>query len=119
MQIITTSYWQKPIPFRQFDWIATVDQGEPGTPYGNGCYQLEAIQDLLIELNRDEKNTDEDYEAPCPHCGGEKTITVRHSLWGSPSCPEPYEDITCPTCEGHGFLSGTPEELLTYYSELL
>lgn len=47
---IRTIYWAKPIPDRQFDWTAwLLDKGEEGVT-GRGSTELEAIEDLLIEL---------------------------------------------------------------------
>lgn len=42
---ITTSYWAKPIPPRQFDWCAVFDFDDEG-PAGYGATEAEAIQDL-------------------------------------------------------------------------
>ncbi len=48
---VRTSYWAKPIPFRQFDWQATYDGDEPNDKgqmaVGYGYTETEAIADLL------------------------------------------------------------------------
>ena len=44
---INTNYWAKPIPPRQFDWVATFDGYEPGGPVGYGRTEQDAIDDLL------------------------------------------------------------------------
>jgi hypothetical protein len=46
-RIIRTTQWTKPIPLRQFDWIATAEDYEPGDPLGSGATQQEAIDDLV------------------------------------------------------------------------
>jgi hypothetical protein len=43
---IVTSNIFPPIPQRQFDWIATLDDYEPGAPQGFGRTEEEAIADL-------------------------------------------------------------------------
>ena len=40
----------KPIPVRQFDWVATEDGYEPGRPLGFGETEQEAVDDLLEQL---------------------------------------------------------------------
>jgi hypothetical protein len=50
---IETEYRPKPIPFRGFDWIA-IDAGSfdgPGSPYGHGATEQEAIDELLEQLD--------------------------------------------------------------------
>ena len=49
---ITTSYDPKPIPVRDFDWIATDDNYEPGCPIGYGKTETEAVADLLEQLEK-------------------------------------------------------------------
>lgn len=39
-----------PIPIRDYDWQATLDGYEPGDPIGEGATALEAIADLLQEI---------------------------------------------------------------------
>lgn len=50
---ITTSYWPKPIPMRQFDWSAVDDDtyDGPGSPIGYGRNEAEAIADLKEQLD--------------------------------------------------------------------
>jgi len=112
MNKITTEYWAKPIPLRQFDWIASVS-GWEGKPSGNGQYELDAIDDLLTVLSDSETISQESFTLECVTCLGTKQIEVKHRLYGSPSCPEPWEDIPCPTCSARGILEGTPEDLLS------
>lgn len=54
---INTNYWQKPIPFRFFDWAATYDGDEPnelgGMDVGFGQTEAEAIADLIDNYPRD------------------------------------------------------------------
>ena len=50
---IKTEYWAKPIPPRQFDWIAVDDNYEPGGPIGHGRTEQEAIDDLKEQVEAD------------------------------------------------------------------
>jgi len=63
---VNTEYWAKPIPLRQFDWIASYDDDEPdddgNMARGYGRTEQEAIVDLLCSHPRDESE-------PCGHCG--------------------------------------------------
>lgn len=34
----------------------------------------------------------------CPTCDGLGRIEVQHPSWGARWCPEPYIEVTCPTC---------------------
>lgn len=44
-----------PIPCRKFDWCAyDADSYEPGRPLGWGATKLEAIEDLLLEMEEAE-----------------------------------------------------------------
>jgi hypothetical protein len=45
-----TYYDPKPIPIRQFDWIATCDDYDAGDPIGYGRTEREAKDDLLEKL---------------------------------------------------------------------
>ncbi len=51
MRRIKTSFWEKPMPVRQFDWIAWFDDDEPDDNgnmcIGYGATEAEAITDLL------------------------------------------------------------------------
>ena len=47
---IETHYDPKPIPIRQFDWVATEDGYEPGRPIGYGKTEAEAVKDLREQL---------------------------------------------------------------------
>lgn len=47
---ITTHYWMKPIPMRQFDWEAISSNYDPGDPIGYGATEQEAIADLLEQM---------------------------------------------------------------------
>lgn len=54
---IKTDYRPKPIPPRDFDWMAWLDDQEESGPYGYGPTEEAAIEDLLIELeSRSELN---------------------------------------------------------------
>lgn len=44
---IVTEYWAKPIPPRQFDWVAHYDDPEGSTAYG--ATEQEAIDNLLTD----------------------------------------------------------------------
>jgi len=49
---ITTEYWAKPIPVRDFDWFA-IDSDTfdgPGCPIGSGATEEGAIAELLSRL---------------------------------------------------------------------
>jgi hypothetical protein len=52
---IITDYWQKPIPPREFDWSAVLDNYEGGDPVGFGATEQEAINDLLQWYEDDEQ----------------------------------------------------------------
>ena len=47
-----------PIPIRSFDWMATYDNYEPGSPIGYGATEQEAIADLVENFpdESDERN---------------------------------------------------------------
>jgi hypothetical protein len=47
---IVTNYWPKPIPVRQFDWSATTEDYDLGSPIGYGRTEAEAINDLKNQL---------------------------------------------------------------------
>lgn len=47
---VRTNHWLKPIPLRQFDWEAVMDNYEPGCPIGYGRTEQEAIDDLLEQI---------------------------------------------------------------------
>ena len=49
-QKIIASFWMKPIPRREFDWTATLDNYEPGDPVGCGASEAEAVADLTEKL---------------------------------------------------------------------
>lgn len=54
---IKTSFWAKPIPYRQFDWSAIDDDTyDAGCPIGYGKTEADAVYDLLLKLEdkRDE-----------------------------------------------------------------
>jgi hypothetical protein len=57
--IIRTHGWAKPIPIRDFDWCATLDDydGAPDAgpqPIGYGATEEAAIADLKMQLEEDE-----------------------------------------------------------------
>lgn len=80
MPTIRTEYWAKPIPLRQFDWIATYDSDEPddngNMRSGEGRTEEEAIADLLTN-----------YPPQCVDCHGTGGI---------------FPGVSCATCEGSG-----------------
>jgi hypothetical protein len=39
--------WRMPIRLRQFDWIATAEDYEPGDPIGSGATKQAAVDDLI------------------------------------------------------------------------
>lgn len=55
---ISVTYDPKPIPLRQFDWCATLDDYEPGDPMGFGATKMEAIADLDAEIEFAEEGRD-------------------------------------------------------------
>lgn len=51
---IRTEFVYPPIPIRQFDWSAVDDDTyEPGCPIGTGATELEAVKDLMQQLEDD------------------------------------------------------------------
>jgi hypothetical protein len=50
MRKIVTNLDPKPIPMRNFDWLAVDDNYEPGDLIGHGTSELEAIKDLLEQI---------------------------------------------------------------------
>lgn len=54
---IVTEYWPKPIPLRQFDWVAVTDDydGAPDShcPVGYGRTEAEAVADLKEQLGEE------------------------------------------------------------------
>jgi hypothetical protein len=63
MAKIITHQEYPPIPVRNFDWNATRDGWEPGSPIGWGRTAQEAIQDLLDEEEEANSANDEMYLA--------------------------------------------------------
>lgn len=80
-------------------------------------YASTTIESLLRQIEESEVHSDlELVDVRCMHCGGYGKIEVAHHAYGSSSCPEPYEIITCTVCLGNGFVSGKAEKILrTYY----
>ena len=51
---IRTEFVYPPIPIRQFDWSAVDDDTyEPGCAIGTGATELEAVKDLMQQLEDD------------------------------------------------------------------
>ena len=48
---IHTAYDMAPIPIRDWDWVATLDGYQGGDPVGNGETEIEAVADLLEQLD--------------------------------------------------------------------
>jgi len=47
---IHTEFVKPPIPTTAFDWCAILDGYEPGDPSGAGSTEIEAIADLLQQI---------------------------------------------------------------------
>lgn len=47
---VVTSYWVKPIPWRHYDWEATLDNYEAGHAIGFGATEADAVRDLKEQL---------------------------------------------------------------------
>lgn len=52
---IKTDFIYPPIPTRNFDWQAALDGYDAGDPLGHGATEIEAIQDLLTQLEEREE----------------------------------------------------------------
>jgi hypothetical protein len=52
---VVTSYWPKPIPISKFDWSATTDDYDLGSPVGFGATEEEAINDLILQLGENRR----------------------------------------------------------------
>ena len=48
--LIRTEFIYPPIPIRSCDWTAILDDYEPGDPIGCGTSEIEAIENLLEQL---------------------------------------------------------------------
>lgn len=68
---VKTTYWRKPIPTDSFDWQATFEYYEGGHPMGHGYSELEAIKDLLAQIE----------EPPL-------TVEIRREVFSEHACPE-------------------------------
>lgn len=51
---VVVQYWRKPIPWRHFDWEATLEDYDEGHHVGVGATEQDAITDLLELLAEDE-----------------------------------------------------------------
>jgi hypothetical protein len=49
---IVTRYDPKPIPDRNFDWTCTMADYDLGHPVGHGRTEIEAINDLILQIER-------------------------------------------------------------------
>lgn len=58
MNPIETTYWAKPIPLREFDWLATREGWEPGEPIGHGATEQAAIWHLIKAEDEDDDERD-------------------------------------------------------------
>lgn len=62
MPVIRTSHDYPPIPIRNFDWSARLDNDEPddngnwGGPYGHGATETEARDNLIAAIFEDMEN---------------------------------------------------------------
>jgi hypothetical protein len=48
--LVITTFAPPPIPDRNHDWSARLDNYEPGQPLGHGPSEAEAVFDLFIEI---------------------------------------------------------------------
>lgn len=97
--VINTRHEFPPIPDRSFDWCATDDNYEPGCPIGLGATELDAIVDLLDQL--------EDTRAPliqitCEACGGEGQFEVPLPFSRWTDDPHGCRVEKCERCNGAG-----------------
>lgn len=110
MILLKASYDKKPIPYRDRDWIVVTDNYDgPGSPLGAGATYAEALREIaeiLLELEADLTA-----RCMCPDCNGEGEVESTHHLYGSPSCPSPWETIECPRCRGVGEITADLQDL--------
>ncbi len=52
--VIVIDFWKKPIPFRHYDFEATLENYEAGDPIGFGATMDDAIADLNEQLAENE-----------------------------------------------------------------
>jgi hypothetical protein len=52
--LVNTSHICPPIPTRNCDWQATLDNYEPGEPIGHGPTEADAVCDLYIQIEQRE-----------------------------------------------------------------
>jgi hypothetical protein len=56
--LVHTQEIRPPIPTRNCDWLATLDNYEPGQPIGHGPTEADAVCDLYVQIA--EREADED-----------------------------------------------------------
>lgn len=54
--LVTTCYVHPPIPTRNHDWQAVLDNYEPGQPLGQGPTEADAVCDLYIQIAEREQD---------------------------------------------------------------
>lgn len=110
--IFKTSYWKKPLPVRDFDFLTCIDGDEESGLCGAGATLDASIIELasiLAESGKYEPSTLVEHE--CATCDGSGRADVKHPLYGSPSCPELWTTIECPDCNGSGTLQVSLSDL--------
>lgn len=98
---ISTEYYMKPIPLREWDWSAIdsdtydVDCDQDGffsnSPVGYGATEAEAIQDLQDQIE-DRETERQIAEEQCPRC---KAFFAKYS------CNVWRGECDCPRCQGY------------------
>lgn len=108
---IKTEFWMKPIPLRQFDWLAFYDGDEPNDngsmPHGEGRTEAEAVVDL-IENHPRGIQCERDF---CGVCGGDRTSEAAERC-RERECPIDHGDCTCRLETVHSASIDPPEMIL-------
>ena len=60
--IVRTSEIRPPIPTRNCDWQATLDNYEPGEPIGLGPTEADAVYDLYVQIAEREEDDSDRYQ---------------------------------------------------------
>jgi hypothetical protein len=58
--LVITTYDPKPIPTRNHDWSAYLDNYEPNEPLGHGPSEADAVYDLYAQIADREDATEEE-----------------------------------------------------------
>lgn len=122
---IVTKFWMKPVPFRDFDWSATLDNyegpdgdGVGGGPIGFGATESEAILELHMELGGDECPCDRDKVVDPQCCAA--GMCVREEDPHPDPCTEAAHRLGC-TCRmetSHSASIDPPEPIMDRYCPL-